>query len=342
VSGWSDAIGTERLRLRRARCDDLAAVHRILSDPRAMRYWSTLPHTELGQSEGWLADMIEAPPECADDFVVELGGRVVGKAGCWRLPEVGFIFHPEVWGLGIAQEALRAVLPRVFARFAVPALVADVDPRNAACLRLLERLGFRETGRLANTWQVGGVACGSVYLELPHPDRVRVRSSGMPHPETYLFGDDGRFPNSALPVLVYRRALAPDAGAMEAAFAGNGWSNAWRNGIFEYHHFHSTSHEVLGIAAGAVTVALGGPAGGEVVLRAGDVVVIPAGVGHRNLGGSDDLLVVGAYPGGRGYDVRRGRREEYAAAVRAIAAVPVPGADPVHGARGALTVLWAG
>jgi uncharacterized protein YjlB len=159
-------------------------------------------------------------------------------------------------------------------------------------------------------------------------------------PETYRFGDDGAFPNSPLPLLVYRAALPADAGAMQRAFAANDWSNGWRNGIFDYHHFHSIAHEVLGIAAGWVTVAFGGPAGAAVTVRAGDVIAIPAGVAHCNRGQSDDLLVVGAYPGGARYDVLRGDPAQHAAAVRAIAAVAVPSADPVSGPEGPLTTLW--
>ncbi len=162
----------------------------------------------------------------------------------------------------------------------------------------------------------------------------------MPTPETHRFPDDGRFPNSALPLLVHRAALPADPAAMERAFAANGWSNSWRNGIFDYHHFHSTSHEVLGIASGEVRVAFGGPAGQVVTVRAGDVVVIPAGVAHRNMGQTDDLLVVGAYPGGMDYDLRRGDPAEHAAALRAIAAVPMPDRDPVAGADGGLRRLW--
>jgi len=171
----SNRIVTQRLLLRRARPGDLHAMHVILSDARAMRYWSTPPHTDLAETEEWLAAMIDAPSDIADDYMVELDGRLVGKAGCWRLPELGFIFHPDVWGRGIAQEALRAVVPRLFARFAVPELVADVDPRNAGCLRLLGRLGFHETGRLSNTWQVGAVFCDSVYLALPRPAAADAR-----------------------------------------------------------------------------------------------------------------------------------------------------------------------
>ena len=118
---------------------------------------------------------------------------------------------------------------------------------------------------------------------------------------------------------------------MEQHFAAHGWANAWRNGIHPYHHFHSVTHEVLGIAAGEVRVMFGGPSGREVAVRAGDVVVIPAGVAHCNLGQSPDLLVVGAYPGSVDYDLLRGDPSEYENARRAIAAVPVPSRDPVLG-----------
>ena len=162
----------------------------------------------------------------------------------------------------------------------------------------------------------------------------------MGDPEVYRFADDGRFPNSALPLLVHRRALPPDPATIERAFAAHGWSNAWRDGIFGFHHFHSTAHEVLGIAAGIVRVAFGGPSGQEVTVRAGDVVVIPAGVAHCNEGQSADLLVVGAYPGGADCDIRRGNPAEHAAVLRAIAAVPVPDSDPVLGRGGGLRRFW--
>ena len=163
----------------------------------------------------------------------------------------------------------------------------------------------------------------------------------MIEPETYRFADDGRFPNSKLPLLVYRGALPVDPAAMERAFAANDWSNGWRDGIFTYHHFHSIAHEVLGIARGEVQVAFGGPSGQTVTVWAGDVVAIPAGVGHRNMGQTDDLLVVGAYPGGSDYDTRRGDPGEHEAALRAIAAVPLPASDPVCGRDGPLRNLWA-
>jgi uncharacterized protein YjlB len=162
--------------------------------------------------------------------------------------------------------------------------------------------------------------------------------------ETHRFADDGAIPNSALPLLVYRQALAggPDlAAAFERRFAQNGWLGAWRDGIFAYHHFHSTSHEALGVAAGSGTVRFGGERGGaSVELAAGDAVAIPAGVGHRLERSSPDLPVVGAYPGGRAWDVRRGDPAERAAVLANLAAVPLPATDPLWGTDGPLLGAW--
>ncbi len=162
-------IETPRLRLRRARPDDLEAMHAILSHPQAMRYWSSLPHTEIAQTREWLDGMIASPPAESDDFIVEFEGAVIGKAGCWRLPAVGYILHPDYWGRGFGTEALTAAIAHVFANFPAPALIADVDPRNTASLALLARLGFREIERASRTWRIGEEWCDSVYLGLPRP-----------------------------------------------------------------------------------------------------------------------------------------------------------------------------
>ena len=147
------------------------------------------------------------------------------------------------------------------------------------------------------------------------------------------------FPNSRLPVLLYRDALPPDPGAMEQAFTALGWANSWRNGIYRFHHFHSTAHEVLGIAAGRVTVRFGGPAGTQAALAAGDVAVIPAGGSHFNAGDDGALLVVGAYPGGARFDTLRGDPAEYEQAACRAAAVPLPEQGPVPSAD-VLRQLW--
>ena len=162
-------LRTARLRLRRAVPGDLAALHEVLSHPAAMRFWSTPPHTDLAQTRLWLDAMIAATPAESDDFVIERDGRVIGKAGCWRLPEIGYILHPDHWGQGLAREAVTAVLDRTFAVFNLPAIEADVDPRNAASLKLLSSLGFNETRREARTIKVGDEWCDSVYLSLSRP-----------------------------------------------------------------------------------------------------------------------------------------------------------------------------
>ena len=154
--------------------------------------------------------------------------------------------------------------------------------------------------------------------------------------ETCIFEDDGCIPNSPLPVLVLHDvAAARDAGGCERLFAANGWRSAWRNGIYSFDHFHSTTHEVLGIVAGSASVRLGGRRGRRVELRRGDVVVLPAGTGHCRLA-SDRLLVVGAYPHGMRWDLRRGDPREHDEVLANIKAVPVPETDPVHGANGPL------
>lgn len=165
-----DVILTERLILRPARMEDMADLHAIMSDPRAMRYWSHAAHAGTERTERYLTGMVAAVAE-AEEYMVELRaapGRVIGKAGCWRMDEVGYIFHPDVWGKGYAFEAMAAILPRAFARApGLQAITADVDPRNAASLRLLARLGFQRTGSAEATLEVAGEWCDSVYLSLP-------------------------------------------------------------------------------------------------------------------------------------------------------------------------------
>ena len=162
--------------------------------------------------------------------------------------------------------------------------------------------------------------------------------------EGYRFADDGQVPNNPrLPLLVYLGALetGDDAAAScVALFDRNGWTGAWKNGVYPHHHYHSSAHEVLGIASGWVRVRLGGEGGQSVELRAGDVVVIPAGVAHKNEGASPDLLVVGAYPRGQNPDLRRPGAADHACALPSIAAVPLPAGDPVHGPSGPLLERW--
>lgn len=159
-------LHTERLTLRPARDSDLDPLHATLSDPRATRYWSTPPHENIDVTRAWLASMIASPPGAGEDFIIEHHGRVIGKTGFHRFPDVGFILLPEVWGRGFAREALGAVLGRAFTVHRLPQVTADVDPRNDASLGLLESFGFRRTGYREKSWLIGEEWCDSVDLAL--------------------------------------------------------------------------------------------------------------------------------------------------------------------------------
>ena len=160
-------------------------------------------------------------------------------------------------------------------------------------------------------------------------------------PDQHYFDDAGGIPNSRLPVLVYHEVeAAQDPGECEELFAANRWLGAWLDGIYSFHHFHSTAHEVLGIVGGEAEVILGGPSGRSFEVERGDVLVLPAGTGHCNAGSSSDLLVVGAYPNGMRWDLRRGAPAEQEEVLVNIEAVPLPDTDPVHGAAGPLTEAW--
>jgi len=165
-------------------------------------------------------------------------------------------------------------------------------------------------------------------------------------PECHRLEASETFPNNPrLPVLLYRSAIRLPAHGdaalpIERRFERNDWTGGWRAGVYNYHHYHSTAHEVLGCYAGRASVQLGGPRGIVVELARGDVLVLPAGTAHKGLESSHDFSVVGAYPRGLPYDMRRGRVEERADAEREIARVPVPRHDPVYGSAGPLTREW--
>ncbi len=168
---------------------------------------------------------------------------------------------------------------------------------------------------------------------------------GSDNVETFMLTDDGVFPNNArLPLLVYHGALSaaladPQAHAQET-FARNHWTGSWVDGIYDFHHYHSTAHEVLAICAGRATVQLGGDRGVALDVSAGDVVVLPASTAHKRLSSSRNLVVVGAYPQGQRYDMCYGERGERPTADQNIGEVPLPQADPVHGPDGPLMQRW--
>lgn len=166
---------------------------------------------------------------------------------------------------------------------------------------------------------------------------------------TFTFGDAGAIPNNPrLPVLIYRRAGAaenvrdPEALArwFENTWPKHGWRAAWRWGVYGFPHYHSTAHEVLGVYRGQASLRLGDRAGATLIVQAGDLIVLPAGTAHQNLGASADFHVVGGYPSGQDADLLRGEPGERPAADERIAKVPLPKGDPIGGADGALVKEW--
>lgn len=163
---------------------------------------------------------------------------------------------------------------------------------------------------------------------------------------TALLAGDGTFPNNAqLPLLVYPRVLRTDithlSRRIRALFAENYWGGSWVNGVYAFHHYHSTAHEVLGVCAGQAEIQLGGDKGLRQVVHTGDVVVIPAGVAHKNLGSSQDFSLVGAYPRGQAPDLCHGHADERPRADQTIASLPLPACDPVYGTDGPLMESWS-
>lgn len=167
-----------------------------------------------------------------------------------------------------------------------------------------------------------------------------------PRPSTFIFEDDGLVPNNVLPFVIYKGAVDIDSPSpekvFEELFGANGWGDMWRNGIYDFLHYHATVHEVLGIARGHARVRFGGHGGKEFELDPGDVAILPAGTGHQCLKATSDLSVVGAYPPGAEMRVTRPTAESYAAALKTIPEVRRPNSDPVMGTDGPLVKLWKG
>ena len=163
-------------------------------------------------------------------------------------------------------------------------------------------------------------------------------------PLTFVFQDDGLVPNNPLPFLVYQAAIDVDNGhpekTIEGLFGANGWGDMWRNGIFDYLHYHATVHEALGIARGHARVRFGGDRGNEFDVAAGDVAILPAGTGHQCLSASPDFSVVGAYPPGAKMHVTLPTPENHRKALKTIPQVKLPASDPLLGGDGPLTRLW--
>jgi uncharacterized protein YjlB len=158
------------------------------------------------------------------------------------------------------------------------------------------------------------------------------------------FADDGSIPNNRLPLLLCRNAFSrreqEAADWLESSFSRNNWTNSWRWGVYPFHHYHSNTHEVLAVFSGSALLHLGGELGEKVTVQAGDLIVIPAGVGHKCLSHSAGFTVVGAYPNGLQPDLNRGEKGERPKTDQQIAGVLLPTTDPLAGSQKGLTNIW--
>lgn len=155
------------------------------------------------------------------------------------------------------------------------------------------------------------------------------------------FEDDGSIPNNpTLPVIFYPGAFKENPEEIESVFNQNNWTNSWTDGVFDFHHYHSNTHEVLGVKSGSAILQLGGESGKAFEVSVGDVVLLPAGTGHKKLSGSEDFQVVGAYPNSAEPDLKKGELNERPEVLEAILDAPLPELDPVFGKEGPAVMNW--
>jgi len=157
----------------------------------------------------------------------------------------------------------------------------------------------------------------------------------MVSPLSFYFQNDGIIPNSSLPILIYKNVLQD----FDTTFKKNGWTNNWKDIILPYDHFHSNTHEVLGLAEGTAKLKIGGENGIELLVETGDVIIMPAGVGHYSLDNSMKYQFIGGYPNGSDWNLKTSLEED-PTALTEIANLPLPNTDPLFGNNGPLFDYW--
>ena len=154
----------------------------------------------------------------------------------------------------------------------------------------------------------------------------------------------GGVPNNRLPVMIYHRVIPPNvadnADYLEHLFRSNGWPPQWRYPVYTFTHFHSNTHEALGVFAGSATLQLGGEKGKLIEVKTGDVLLLPAGIGHKQISADEDFMLVGAYPPQVKADLCHDEPAQLAARTKAVSAVPLPATDPVTGHSEGSMITW--
>lgn len=157
----------------------------------------------------------------------------------------------------------------------------------------------------------------------------------------YYFEQNGYIPNHPfLPALHYKQAIDIQESNLESVFQQNGWKNTWRGGIYKFHHYHSNTHEVLGVRNGSGLLLIGGEGGSKILINTGDVLILPAGTGHKSISVSPDFEVVGAYPYGIDYNLKKDVKEDFIEVEEQILHSSFPKLDPIYGKDGPLFKLW--
>src|SRR5882672_4384844 len=173
------AINTNRLSLRWISAEDVDDVYTIYSDPEVMRYWSTPPLADRNAASKLVSEIHESFKRrelLKWGIALRKDDTLIGSVTLFhpdfthRRAEIGYALGRAHWGQGYMQETLKAVLTYAFEVLEFHRIEADVDPRNVASIRTLERLGFQREGYLRERWQVNGEIQDALFYGLLRPD----------------------------------------------------------------------------------------------------------------------------------------------------------------------------
>jgi len=172
-------IDTPRLRLRSIAAADIDNVYDIYSNPEVMRYWSTPPLANKDAARDLISEIgegIERHDMLKWGIALRADDKLIGNVTLFHIElthhraEIGYAQGRAYWGHGYMREALTAVINYSFETLKLHRIEADVDPRNNASVRTLERLGFRREGYLRERWQVSGEIQDALFYGLLRPE----------------------------------------------------------------------------------------------------------------------------------------------------------------------------